>query len=474
MAVKPSSFYATLFQFSGIFTRPSFQNFTVLVVGWVLGTGRLTISQALRAGGALKSGKHFSTLYRFFADASWIADDLGQVVFELMQPFVQGLVLLVAVDDTLCRRTGPQIFGAGMHHDAVRSTYGSRTGGKRHLAFSFGHSWVILSLWVPLPWNPERGIAVPILFRLYRSKKLTPTSDYRKRTQIARDLVEILAGWLKGRGLQVLLVADSEYACRNVVKRLPRGFDFAGPIVMDAAVNSLEVPERAPGQRGAPRKRGPRLPSPGELLGDDSIPWKSHSLTLYGHEVRILIKTVECQWYQVAGLRAVNVILTRDPRGRWKDRAFFTTVTTATIEETLTAISRRWCLEVTFRDVKQHLGLMDPQNGWWRRDRARKNAPPPGPQPRGRRGSRAVERTAPLILSLYGIIYAWYFNCGNPAQDVRAARAASPWYTHKREPSLLDILAALRRHLGAPGEFVADPGGSRIMQEFAKPRRRAA
>lgn len=168
------------------------------------------------------------------------------------------------------------------------------------------------------------------------------------------------------------------------------------------------------------------------------------------------------------------LILTRDPRGRWKDRAFFTTVTTATIEETLTAISRRWCLEVTFRDVKQHLGLMDPQNGWWRRDRARKKAPPPGPQPRGRRGSRAVVRTVPLILSLYGIVYAWYFHCGNPSQDVRAAKAASPWYTHKTEPSLLDILAALRRHLGAPGEFVANPGESRIMQEFAEPRRRAA
>lgn len=268
---RSTSFYTIVAQFSGIFTQPSFRNFTVLVVGWVLGSGRLTISQALRAGGGLRSGKHFSTFYRFFSDASWIADDLGQVVFELMLPFVQGLVLLVAADDTLCRRTGPQIFGAGMHHDAVRSTYGSRVGGKRHVAFSFGHSWVILSLWVPLPWNPARGIAVPILFRLYRSKKLTPTKDYRKRTQIARELVEVLAGWLKGRGYQVLLVADSEYACRNVVKRLPPGFEFAGPVVMDAALNSLEVPERAPGQRGAPRKRGPRLPSPAALLGRGSV-----------------------------------------------------------------------------------------------------------------------------------------------------------------------------------------------------------
>lgn len=474
MAVEPTSFYDILVQFSGVFTQPSFRNFVTLIVGWVQVPGRITITQALRAGGGLRSGKHFSTFYRFFADAAWAADDLGHVVFELMLPFVQGLVLLVAVDDTLCRRTGPQIFGAGMHHDAVRSTYGSRTGGKRHLAFSFGHSWVILSLWVSLPWNPERGIAVPILFRLYRSKKLTPTKDYRKRTQIARELVEILAGWLKGRGRPVLLVADSEYACRNVVRRLPPDFEFAGPIVMNAALNSLDVPDRAPGQRGAPRKRGPRLPSPAELLADESVPWTRHTLTLYGHEVQVLVKTVECQWYQVTGLRPVKVILTRDPRGRWKDRAFFTTVTTATIADTLTAISRRWSLEVTFRDLKQHLGLMDPQNGWWRRDHARKKAPPPGPQPRGRRGSRAVLRTVPLVLSLYGIVYAWYFHCGNPSQDVRAARVAAPWYTHKHEPSLLDILAALRRHLATADEFVVDPGQPRFMHEFEQPRRRAA
>ena len=190
--------------------------------------------------------------------------------------------------------------------------------------------------------------------------KLTPTKDYRKRTLIARELIGTLADWLKGTDYQVLLVADSEYACRTVVRRLPVGFEFSGPIVMDAALNSLKVPQRAPGQRGAPSRRGPRLPSPAKLLTDPSVPWKAYKFTLYGHKVRMLIKTIECQWYQVAGLRPVKVILTRDPRGRWKDRVFFTTVVTATIEETLTGISRRWCLEVTFRDLKQHLGLMDP------------------------------------------------------------------------------------------------------------------
>jgi hypothetical protein len=424
--------------------------------------------------GSAATGRHFSSFYRFLSESSWIVDDLGQVVFELMLPFVPDGPLVVPVDDTLCRKTGPHIWGAGMHHDAVLSSYSSGPGGKHHVAFTFGHSWVILSLWVPLPWNIARGIAVPILFRLYRSRKLTPVGDYRKRTQIARELIDVLAGWVKDLHRPVILVGDSEYACRTLVKRLPAGFDFVGPIVFDAALFSPEIPARVAGQRGAPRKRGARLPSPQEMLRDESIPWNRQAITLYGRPVEIWTKSIVCQWYRVTGIRPVKVILTRDPRRRWKDRAYFTTVTSATLEETLTTITRRWCLEVTFRDLKQHLGLIDPQNGWWRRNRARRGPPRPGAQPRGRRGSRAVERTVPLIFSIYGIIYAWYFRWGKPAQDVAAARAVAPWYTSKREPSICDILGALRRHIGEPGEFVANAGKTRIMQQFSKPMRRAA
>jgi len=43
-----------------------------------------------------------------------------------------------AVDDTLCHRTGPHIFGAAMHHDSATSTDGG--GGGRRAGFAFGHN----------------------------------------------------------------------------------------------------------------------------------------------------------------------------------------------------------------------------------------------------------------------------------------------------------------------------------------------
>ncbi len=54
----------------------------------------------------------------------------------------------------------------GVQHDAVRSTYGRFTSAGRHVALSFGHNWVVVSVWVPLPWAEDRGLAVPVLFRL--------------------------------------------------------------------------------------------------------------------------------------------------------------------------------------------------------------------------------------------------------------------------------------------------------------------
>jgi hypothetical protein len=56
--------------------------------------------------------------------------------------------------------------------------------------FSFGHNWVIVCLCIRTPWNENRFMAVPTAFRMYRSKKRCPKKQYRKRTELAREMVE--------------------------------------------------------------------------------------------------------------------------------------------------------------------------------------------------------------------------------------------------------------------------------------------
>jgi len=437
----PTSFLAILESFRGCFTRPSFGNFIALVRGWVLCQGRHSISRVVQATGLCPGESDHSVFYRFFSRARWSPDALGYALFQLLLPFL-GQVIVAMLDDTLAGKSGPHIFGAGMHHDALASNYGRGMAKKRVVSFAFGHNWVVLALFVPLPWNKDKGFAIPVLFRLYRSKKLCPKEVYRKRTELARDLLSLLLGWIP-EDRRLVLTGDREYSCRTLVRDLPGTVEFVGPVPMNAAL--YEEPRRHKG-RGRPRKKGERLPSPKEMALRDARHWKEIELLLYGKQVTILVQTLTCLWYTVAGGRLVRIVVTRDPRGRLADRVFFSTDPSRSVQEILVLFSRRWGLEVTFRAAKQSLGIEDPQNGWWRREknspRSRKRA---GPNPHPTRGKKAAERTAPFAFFIYGLVIVWYLRNGDRTKDIAAARAAAPWYRRKNTISFEDMLVALRR-----------------------------
>jgi len=426
-----------------VFTGPSFASFTTLIEGWVMCVGRRTVSRVIQFGTVMGGGKHHSTFYRFFSRATWDPDKLGESIFRLALSFIpeQGRIYMV-VDDTLCRKSGPHLWGGGMHHDPLMSNYsGARKAVK---VFSFGHNWVILSVCLPLPWNADRVIAIPIGFRLYRSKKRCPPKLYKKRTVLAHEMIHMASAWVPS-GRRVILVADSEYACETIVKGLPKDFIFVGPMHMDAAV--FDEPKKQKG-RGRKRKKGERLPSPNQLIESEKVRWEPRTMTMYGRQVDVLVKHRPCLWYRVAGTRSVLMIVTRDPKGRIEDRAYFTTDAQMSIDETVRAFSFRWTQEEMHRNVKQHLGLEDPQNGWWRREAGcgpqKKVA---GPQPHRERGQKAAERTVPFILTTYALVVLWYLAQGTVRDDVARARRLAPWYRHKSQPSFADMLASLRGHI---------------------------
>ena len=93
-ATIPSTFQATFSSFITVFTAPSFQNFVTLTTGWMLCTGRHTITQTLRGNGPARK-KHFSTLYRFFSRAAWDVDALGKALFGLILPLIPEAIYLI-------------------------------------------------------------------------------------------------------------------------------------------------------------------------------------------------------------------------------------------------------------------------------------------------------------------------------------------------------------------------------------------
>lgn len=412
-------------QFACCFTVPSFQTFCVIVNGWLLGRCRRTVTGVLLAGHGLES-KSFSCFHRFFSQGRWSTDSLGRIVLQLILPFVPVGVLVVAVDDTLSRKTGKRIWGAGMHHDPLLST------GKRNF-FSFGHNWVVLSIQLTFPFAPDKTWSLPILMRLYRrrQKRRRPgrpageckatgqatEAAYRTRPQLAIEMIEMLASWVPDRVIHV--VGDSAYAGKSISQNLPDNAHLTSRMVMNAGLYE-PPPKPRKGVRGAPRKKGKRLPSPAQLADSRKVKWKKVRVNIYGKRVRVWFKTCDALWYNSAGTRMLRVVVVRDPSGRRKDDCFFSTDRSLSATAIIELFAQRWPLEVAFYNAKQHLGMEDPQN----------------------RTPLAVQRTAPLALYLHTLVIIWFARHGRFNLD--AYRKARPWYRQKRTPSFADMIACLR------------------------------
>lgn len=196
------------------FTLPSFEKCRQLWLGWLLTQGRRTVTGAIVASGQA-GRRHHAAWHRFFSGARWSADELGRLVLQqiLARFVVEGQPVVVSLDDTLAPKKGPRVWGIGNHIDAVRSSRGTKV-------FCFGHVWVVLCV-VVQPSFSHRPWALPVLFRLYRSKKtaLADGVTRLKKTELARELVELVASW----------VGEGGSRCSATVPTAARRSDASSP-----------------------------------------------------------------------------------------------------------------------------------------------------------------------------------------------------------------------------------------------------
>jgi hypothetical protein len=203
-------------------------------------------------------GRHYAGFHRFFSAARWEMDGVWQTLLTHLLKYLPKRIDVI-VDDTLCRRNRPRIFGTAMQYDGSAPSQASK-GGTASVAC--GHARAVLAVHVPVPWGGP-GIAVAVLAKLYRSPKTCPSSEYRKRSEIARELVEKLQGWLPG-DRRINLLGDREYPCKTTLRELDQRVDFTGPMPMDAMLFE-PLDEDHVQKRGTPRVKGNRLPSAAQL-----------------------------------------------------------------------------------------------------------------------------------------------------------------------------------------------------------------
>jgi len=158
----PRSLADLLVVFRPCFTAPTFGTFTATVAGFVAQPGLRTVTGIL-AGARLAGVWHHARAHRFFSAARWSADTLGLLVCDLIVDRLldPAAPICLVVDDSLFKRTGRKIFGAGWRYDAAA------TGRKRT---AWGNNWVVVGVLVALPFVARRRVCLPVLCRLWQPR----------------------------------------------------------------------------------------------------------------------------------------------------------------------------------------------------------------------------------------------------------------------------------------------------------------
>ena len=285
-----------------------------------------------------------------------------------------------------------------------------------------------MMLLVEIPWA-SRVWALPFLSALAPSERYAAKRGrrHKKITEWAWQQLLVLRRWYPTR--KMVAVADRAYASLKLLDRcrsLRNPITFITRLRLDAALYE-PAPPRRPHQIGRPRIKGERLPNLSVVAQDPNTVWKPTTIAnWYGSGERMVeVASATAVWYST-GLFAVPAhwVLVRDPEGKFKTQALVCTDLEADPKQILCWFVMRWQLEVTFQEMRKHLGF-ETQRQW---------------------SDLAIRRTTPALLGLFSVVTL--FAHQRMGQAAGALRRQTAWY-HKRHPTFADALALVRKELWA-------------------------
>jgi len=446
--------------FQPLFTKPTWENAKVLLLGALLTRGKRTVTACLRVVG-LSHEEHFQNYHRVLNRAKWSALDAARILLGLIiLIFAAALqeTVVLAGDDTIERRRGKMIKQLGCYRDPIRSS-------KKYAAKCFGLKWVTLAIIVKLPWA-TRAWALPFFtvlcpaglneqplkvdrfrirprvsrgkIRQSRAKTIvkkkfvaggkTPR-QHKTAIDILTTMIRLAHRWMPGR--TKVLVVDGGYAAIKLALTCASLKNTA--LVMrfrrDAALHQPPR-EKAKGRRGPQAVKGARQRSPQEWARRKDAKWEEKDIDWYGSEKKkMLIFTRTAMWYRMGYPPvAIRYVITRDPKGELRDEIFACTDTQAPAEQIINWFVMRWGLEVTFEEAREHLG-METQRQW---------------------SDLAIARATPTLLGLFSLVTIL---ASKLQRDGNIPVLTTAWY-QKTEATFSDCLALARKHLWDSGFHV--------------------
>jgi hypothetical protein len=321
--------------------------FVRLCTGLLFARGRRTVTSWLRGCGV---GRDYKRYYYLLGSVGRKTPAIARALFRILMKRLPAegpdSPLIFAIDDSPTKRYGPQVEGAGKHHNPTPGPAGSK--------FLYGHVWVCLARLVRHPlWGT---IALPILSHLYiRAKDVGWMAAYygwrfQTKLELAAAQVEWLVQQLGPDHPPIWVVTDGAYAKRPFLKRvLAAGATVISRLRCDAAL--WTVPEQpAPGQkrgRGRPPKYGKQRIDLAKRAGQKRG-WQIGLFSVYGQRVVKRYKTFLATYAPVGGV--IRVVLVREADG-WV--AYFSTDPELSVASILETVADRGALEQVFHDVKE-------------------------------------------------------------------------------------------------------------------------
>ena len=422
----PEEFSAQISSFAPLFSKKVFHHVQVLLMGSLLVIGRRTVCSALRAMG-LAQEHQFHKYHRVLSKARWSAHQaarilLGLLVDELVpndEPLVFGL------DETLERRWGKKIKARGIYRDAVRSSHS-------YFVKCSGLRWMCLMLLTPVSWA-KRVWALPFLTVLAPSERYNQQQGkrHKKLTDWARQLILQVKRWLPER--QIIIVADSSYACYALLDAVRSSVAMIVPLRLDARLFD-EPPPQPAGKRGRKPKIGARQATLEQRLVDPTTQWQTIVIPQwYGKSNQVMqVATGTALWYKSNDpIVPLRWVLIKDPTECIAPVALLCTDQALTAQTIINYFIRRWTVEVTFEEVRRHLGV-ESQRQW---------------------SDLAISRTTPILMGLFSLVTLWTHKL-QQQQGIEAKRSA--WY-QKVNPTFSDALALVREQLWNKQQFLTSP-----------------
>lgn len=420
-----------LLPFSVLFSQPVWENALTLLMGAILCRGKRTVCAALRVMG-LSNDVCFAKYHHVLNRVSWPPLKGAQILFKMIISVLSPGPFTLFIDETLERRKGPKIKAKGYYRDAVRSS-------KSITVKTSGLKWLVLSISLKLPFS-ARHFALPFMTTLEPSKKADLKACRRHKTTLdwTRQMLMQVIRWIGSTPF--ILVGDGGFASGDLAWFcLKHRICLITRLKMNSRLYDFPVEESAK-RRGRKKTKGAKLFSFREMLQIPDLNWQEAVIPCYGGRGKRLRYTWHTSLWGVDGFHPVPIkwVLVRDPEGELDPIPLMSTDVTLSAERIIELYIQRWNLEVTFEEVREHLGV-ETQRQW---------------------SDKAIARTTPILMGLYTIVC---LIANRIHEDEQIDVEQTAWYV-KTEATFSDLLKSVRKALWMDN-LISRKG---IMERFRK------